>query len=84
MRKGAGTDPRIRNAVIAERETWDRATEKRADAEFALEQFQEGDASGDTDRCDELHKAVEKARKEELAAQRVYSEALDRALRGAK
>ena len=55
--KGALTDPRanrIRDAVLAENEAWDRATEKRADAEYALEQFQESDENGDQDRHEEL------------------------------
>jgi hypothetical protein len=73
---------RIRAAVAAESAGWDRATERRADAEYALEQFEE---SPEFDRTSErfqiLSKAVHKAREEERAAERAWRGAMERAER---
>jgi hypothetical protein len=73
---------RIRAAVAAESTAWDRATERRADTEYALEQFEE---SPEFDRTSErfqiLSKAVHKAREEERAAERAWRDATERAER---
>ena len=51
-------DPRpraakIRDAVAAESDAWDRATERRADTEYALEQFEESpEFDGTSERFD--------------------------------
>jgi hypothetical protein len=74
--------PRIREAVAAENEAWDRATERRADAEFALEQYEESPEFDDASaQYQSLSRAVEKARQEERDAERVWRAALERAQR---
>jgi hypothetical protein len=78
-------DPRpraakIRDAVAAENNSWDRATERRADAEYALEQFEESPKfDGTSERFDTLSKAVHKGREEERAAERTWRGAMERA-----
>ena len=73
---------RIRTAVAAENDAWDRATERRADAEYALEQFEESpEFDGTSERFDTLSKAVYKAREEERAAERAWRGAMERAER---
>jgi hypothetical protein len=72
----------IRAAVAAENEAWDRATERRADAEYALEQFQESpEFDGTSERFQILSKEIHKAREEELAAERAFRGAMERAER---
>jgi hypothetical protein len=81
-------DPRpraakIRDAVAAESDAWDRATERRADIEYALEQFEESpEFDGTSERFETLSKAVHKAREEERAAERAWRGAMERAERG--
>ena len=41
MKDARSRADRIRAAVAAENEAWDRATERRAVAEYAVEQFEE-------------------------------------------
>ena len=41
MKDARSRADRIRAVVAAENEAWDRATERRADAEYALEEFEE-------------------------------------------
>ena len=59
---------RIRGLIAAENEAWDRATEQRADAEYALEQFEESEDRQDLsedeaeERCEQLRAIVRKAR----------------------
>jgi hypothetical protein len=73
---------RIRAYVAAESAAWDRATERRADAEYALEQFEESpEFDGTSERFDTLSNAVHKAREEERAAERAWREATARAER---
>jgi hypothetical protein len=73
---------KIRDAVAAENDAWDRATERRADAEYALEQFEESPEFDSTsERFDTLSKAIHKAREEELAAERAWRGAMERAER---
>jgi hypothetical protein len=72
----------IRAAVASENEAWDRATERRADAEYALEQFEESSEFDRTsERFDTLSKAIHKAREEERAAERAWRGAMERAER---
>jgi hypothetical protein len=73
---------RIRACVAAESAAWDRATERRADAEYALEQFEESPEFDRTsERFDTLSKAIHKAREEERAAERAWRGAMERAER---
>ena len=73
---------RIRKAVAAENKAWDRATERRADAEYALEQYEESpEYNPFSGRRESLSRTVEKARKEEQDAERVWREAMERAER---
>ena len=82
MKDERSRDDRIRAAVAAENEAWDRATERRADAEYALEQFEESpEFDGTSERFQILSQAVHKAREEELAAERVCRGATERAER---
>jgi hypothetical protein len=75
---------RIRAAVAAENEAWDRATERRADAEYALEQFEESpEFDAASERFQILSNAIQKAREEELAAERAFRGAMERAEREA-
>jgi hypothetical protein len=49
---------KIRDAVAAENDAWDRATERRADTEYALEQFEGSpEFDGTRERFDTLSKA---------------------------
>ena len=65
--------------------SWDRATEQRADAEYALEQFEESEdrqsLSEDEaeERREQLQAVVRKAREAEQAAERAWHEARERA-----
>ncbi len=76
---------RIRGLIAAENEAWDRATEQRADAEYALEQFEESEDRQDLsedeaeERCEQLRAIVRKARDVEQAAERAWHEARERA-----
>jgi hypothetical protein len=73
---------KIRDAVAAENDAWDRATERRADTEYALEQFEESpEFDGTSERFDVLSKALHKGREEERAAERAWREAMERAER---
>jgi hypothetical protein len=72
----------IRDAVAAENDAWDRATERRADTEYALEQFEESpEFDGTRERFDTLSKALHKGREEERAAELAWREAMERAER---
>jgi hypothetical protein len=66
-------------AAAKEKDAWDRAQQKRLDAEEVLEQYNK--RTWVEDRHAELTDKVLKAREEELAAQRAYEEAL-KAARG--
>jgi hypothetical protein len=76
---------RIRGLIAAENEAWDRATEQRADAEYALELFEENEErqalSEDEaeERCEQLRAIVHEAREAEQAAERAWHEARERA-----
>jgi len=76
---------RIKSAVKTEHEAWDRATERRADAEYALEQFMESkewDEIPDdkrAERHEEMSAAINKAREEEKAAEGAWRKAMVRA-----
>ena len=73
---------KIRIAVAAENDAWDRATERRADTEYPLEQFEEGpEFDGTSERFDALSKALHKGREEERAADRAWRDAMERAER---
>ena len=47
---------KLRDAVAAEQAAWDRATERRADAEYALEQFTERQDLSDEEKEDFLER----------------------------
>jgi hypothetical protein len=69
---------KIRDAVAAENDAYER----RADAKYALEQFEESpEFDGTSERFDTLSKAVHKAREEERAAERAWRGAMERAER---
>ena len=76
---------RIKRAVAAEWQAWDRATERRADAEYALEQFEESperhnlSEGGNEEWRETLRVAIRKAVEQEREAERVWREARDRA-----
>lgn len=76
---------RLRDAVAAELATWDRATERRADAEYALELFKERQDLSEEEkaefeqRCIWMQAAIDVARREEREAERFWREALARA-----
>lgn len=76
---------KIRDAVSAESEVWDRATKRRADLEYALEQFMESkewEEMPDDERSkryEEMSAAVNKAREEEKAGERAWRAARERA-----
>lgn len=78
---------KIRDAVAAKHAAWDRATEQRADAEYALEQFKERQDLSEEERaefeerCLWMQAAIDKAAQEEKAAERVWREAVERAER---
>jgi predicted nucleic acid-binding Zn-ribbon protein len=88
----AGAMPRvekIRDAVAAEQAAWDRATERRADAEYALEQFKERQDLSEEEkrefgeRCQRMQVAIDVAVQEEKAAELLWRQALNRAEREA-
>ena len=61
MKDARSREDGIRAAVASENEAWDRATERRADAEYALEQFEESPEFDRTsERFDTLSKAIHK------------------------
>ena len=76
---------RIKSAVKTEHEAWDRATERRADAEYVLEQFEdskEWDELPDDERAEryaQMTAAINKAREEEKAAEGAWRKAVERA-----
>jgi hypothetical protein len=79
---------KIREAVAADKAAWDLATERRADAEYALEQFEEIIEKIETrglseaeieERRESMRVAIRKAREGEKAAEQVWREALARA-----
>jgi hypothetical protein len=78
---------KIRDAVAAKRAAWDRATELRADAEYALEQFKERqnlsaeEKAEFEERCMWMQAAIDKAAQDEKAAERIWREAVERAER---
>ena len=78
---------KIRDTVAAKHAAWDRATERRADAEYALEQFKERQDLSEEEkaefeeRCIWMQAAIDKAAQEEKAAERLWREAHDRAER---
>jgi hypothetical protein len=58
------------------------ATERRANAEYALEQFEESpEFVGSSERFDSLAKAVHNAREEERLAEHLWRKAVERAER---
>jgi len=76
---------KIREATAAEYAAWDRATERRADAEYALEQFKERQDLSEEEkqefgeRCQRMQVAIDMAVQEEKAAEQIWREALARA-----
>jgi hypothetical protein len=83
------TDARSRaGKAAAECAAWDRATERRADAEYALELFKERQDLSEEEkaefeqRCIWMQAAVDVARREEREAERLWRQALERAERG--
>jgi hypothetical protein len=83
------TDARSRaGKAAAEYAAWDRATERRADAEYALELFKERQDLSEEEkaefeqRCIWMQAAVDVARREEREAERLWRQALERAERG--
>jgi hypothetical protein len=85
MTDGRSRALRLRDAVAAELATWDRATERRADAEYALEQFEEAGLNLSPEELEhqreQLSKAVQAARREEEEARRIWQAATERAER---
>jgi hypothetical protein len=80
---------KIRDAVAAELAARDRATERLADAEYALEQFEEA-GQGDVlpeefeARRRAIQEAIQTAKREEERARRIYQGAMERAEREIK
>jgi hypothetical protein len=76
---------RLRDAVAAELAIWDRATERRADAEYALEQFEEAGLNLSPEQLEhqreQMHKAIREARREEEEARQIWRKAMERAER---
>jgi hypothetical protein len=78
---------KLRCAVAAEQAAWDRATERRADAEYALEQFKERQDLSDEERaefeqrCIWMQAAIDIAHQAEKEAERLWRQALNRAER---
>jgi hypothetical protein len=76
---------RLRDDVAAELATWDRATERRADAEYALEQFEEAGLNLSPEELEhqreQLGKAIQAARREEEEARGIWQAATERAER---
>jgi hypothetical protein len=78
---------KIRHATAAEYAAWDRATERRADAEYALEQFKERQDLSEEEkqefeeRYQRMQVAIDVAVQEEKAAEQIWREALERAER---
>jgi hypothetical protein len=79
---------KIREAVAAEKAAWDLATERRADVEYALEQFEEImegierhdlSAAEIEERRESMRVAIREAREQEKAAEQAWREALARA-----
>jgi hypothetical protein len=76
---------RIKRAVAAEWQAWERATELRADAEYVLELFEESserhDLSEDVieERREAMRTAIRKAVEQEQEAERMWREARSRA-----
>jgi hypothetical protein len=81
---------KIRETAAAEYAAWDRATERRADAEYALEQFKERQDSSEEEkaefeqRCIWMQAAIDVACREEREAERLFRQALERAEQGGK
>ena len=73
--------------MAAEYAAWDRATELRADAEYALEQFKERQDLSEEEkaefekRCIWMQAAIDVARQAEKEAERLWRQALERAER---
>jgi hypothetical protein len=78
---------KIREATAAEYAAWDRATERRADAEYALELFKERNDLSEEEkaefeqRCIWMQAAIDIARQAEKEAERFWRQALNRAER---
>jgi hypothetical protein len=86
--KAPGTRPRalrLRDAVATEQASWDRATERRADAEYALEQFEEAGLNLSPEQLEhqreQMNKAIREARREEEEARQIWRKAMERAER---
>jgi hypothetical protein len=75
---------KLREATAAEYAAWDRATERRADAEYALEQFKERQDLSEEERaefaqrCIWMEAAINVARQAEKEAEQIWREALER------
>lgn len=75
------------DAVAGEYASWDRATERRADPEYALDPFKDRqDLSAEEqaqfeERCQRMQFAINVARQEEKEAERLWRHALARAKR---
>ena len=78
---------KLRGAVAAEQAAWDRATERRADAEYAFEQFTERQDLSDEEkedfleRCERMQAVINVRVEEEKEAERIWRQALNRAER---
>jgi hypothetical protein len=78
---------KLRRATAAEQAAWDHATVRRADAEYALEQFKERqdlseeEKEGFEERCKSMQAAIDRAVQEEKEAERLWRQAFERAER---
>jgi hypothetical protein len=78
---------KLRDAVAADQAAWDRATERRADAEYALELFKERQDLSEEEkaefekRCQRMQAVINVRLEEEKAAERLWRQALNRAER---
>jgi glutamate synthase domain-containing protein 1 len=78
---------KMRGATAAEQAAWDRATERRADAEYALEQFKERqdlseeEKEGFEERCKSMQAVIDRAVQEEKEAECLWRQAFERAER---
>jgi hypothetical protein len=74
---------KIREAVSVELARWDRATERRADAEYALEEFEEAGLNLSPEELEhqreQLRKAIQAAKREVEDARLTWYKAMERA-----
>jgi hypothetical protein len=72
---------KIREAVSAELTSWDRATEQRADAEYALELFEADQGDLSAEEFEQRREAIQTAKREEEQARQTWCKAMERAER---